>query len=742
MAARKTRAPKRKAKIERDELLGSSARIEVAPDDPTRDTVHESVQEFIEQAMRRFAMASDAEDYNRAQGLLDCQMVDGEAQWDDVVVQQRQDERRPCLTINRFQSMISYVANEERQMRVGVQVHPVGGGADKDGAQIRQGLIRSIENESHAETIYDQAFERMLEKGWSWFRVVSEYESETSFNQVLRLVGFVNDFCVYTDPNAQDPTRRDMEWTFVIEDIPIGEYFSIYRDSKIRAESLSEFESIGDSAPAWLTSQYVRVAEYYYVDYEPGQLIQLVDGSGRWKDELEERDGIYFDTKTKEPVPVAMDDDGEPIERMSRRRKVKWCKINAVEILEGEKDKESGEITKGIDLKATWIPLIMVSGRERNINGQRRLSGMVRNNRDAQRMYNYWVSAFTEMIALAPKAPYIAAAGQIEKYKSIWDLANQKNFPYLPYDPVTKDMQPVPAPQRQFVEPPVQAIIMAIRQADNDLKAGFNIYDSALGNRGPQESGKAMLIGKTQSESANMNWIDNLSRSIQHGGEVMLDLIPTRYDAARVVSIVRPDNERQEVQINQLFRDPKTGDQKLIDMARGKYSTTVTAGLTNVTKRLEAQERMFSLLEARPELAPIILDLVLEETDWPGADRIADRLYRALPPDLKDRQDGDQPQIPPEVQQQIEQVMQQFQELQAAYEEAQKVIEGKQVESQSKEKIAQLQASTQKQIATIKTSTELAIAKLQLQLKGGVEVMKDRREREKAKQQPKAKKAS
>ena len=58
----------------------------------------------------------------------------------------------------------------------------------------------------------------------------------------------------------------------------------------------------------------------------------------------------------------------------------------------------------------------------------------------------------------------VAAAGQIEKYKNIWDTANDEAWPYLPYDPKSVEGQLVGAPQRQSFEPPVQAMIQAIRQ--------------------------------------------------------------------------------------------------------------------------------------------------------------------------------------------------------------------------------------------------------------------------------------
>ena len=242
-----------------------------------------------------------------------------------------------------------------------------------------------------------------------------------------------------------------------------------------------------------------------------------------------------------------------------------------------------------------------------------------------------------------------------------------------------------------------------------------------------------MLIGKSQSESANMNWIDNLSRSIQHCGEVILDMIPSRYDAQRVINIVRPDNEREEVLINEIFQTENGEDEIRRDMARGKYSCTVTAGLTNQTKREASLQNMFGLMEADPGLFRIIGDLVLSQMDWEGADRIGERLKRALPPEFQE--EGEGPQITPQVQQQIQQMMMEHQALLQEFQEAQKTIESKEIESAAKMEIAKLQAQTTMAVAAAKFRSASDMKELEMQFKRIAELLKDNRERQQIRQQ-------
>lgn len=723
MPATTTRRPKTKTTIGRTSTGSVTARIDLAPDDPTRNTNLESVRIFLSQALRRFNLASSAETYNRTEGMIDLEMVDGEGQWDPDVRSSRRKSKRPCLTINRFIPMIAHVANELRSGRPAIQIDPVGSGADPESAQIRQGLIRHIERDSDAESIYDAAFDGMLEKGWSWLRVNSEYENETSFDQVLKIEGFENDFCVYVDPTAKHPTRRDMKWAFIIDDVPMGEYKETYPHSKA-ATSLSAFSGIGDDAADWLSADSIRVAEYFWVDEKKATLYRQQDGRGVWADDLKEvLPGFYVDRLgfemsergliDPEAVPLIkleMDGNGKPVQRESVKRAVKWCKINAVEILEGNED-----LTDGLEWKGKYIPLIQVQGRVKNIRGQRRLAGMVRNNRDAQRMYNYWVTAFTEMVALAPKSPWTAAAGQIEKYKKIWDTANDEAWPYLPYDPVSVGGQLVGPPQRQTFEPPVNAIISAIRQADNDLKAGFNIYDAALGQKGPQESGKAILARTRESESGNYNWIDNMKKAIEHVGEILLDLIPTRYDAARTITIVRPDSKQEVALINQEFVDPK-GNRKLIDMAKGTYSCVAQVESGDGTKRQEAVAAMMQLIQSEPQLFSVIGDLVVAQMDWPGADAIVERLRKALPPNLQENKEGEE-EMSPAVRATIEKGQVLIQTLEQRIGQMEKERETKQLEIESKEKIAAADNETKIVTAEIAASVKREVAGLDSQIK-------------------------
>ena len=267
------------------------------------------------------------------------------------------------------------------------------------------------------------------------------------------------------------------------------------------------------------------------------------------------------------------------------------------------------------------------------------------------------------------------------------------------------DGKPAPPPQRQAVEPPIQAIVAATKQADNDLKAVIGFYDASLGQPGPDQSGKAILARQKQGETGNLNFIDNLGRALWHAGRVYLDLIPHIYDAPRVIHIMRADDQRAEVTINEPWMDPKKGVERLIDVRTGRYNVTMSIGPNYQTKRQEAVASMLQLVQADPQIIAIIGDLMVSEMDWPNARQISERLKKMLPPQLQENPEGGPP-IPPQVQQQMAAAQQQIQVITAEYQKVVDLLKTKKIETESKERIAILNTQAQVAVAMARYGSE------------------------------------
>jgi hypothetical protein len=286
------------------------------------------------------------------------------------------------------------------------------------------------------------------------------------------------------------------------------------------------------------------------------------------------------------------------------------------------------------------------------VEGKRHFISLTRWAKDPQQMFNYWRTASTELVALAPKAPFIGPKGAFNTDQNKWATANNISYPYIEYDGAV-------APQRQpFAGPPAGALQEALNASD-DMKAVMGIYDAALGARSNETSGRAILQRQRESDTATFNYIDNLARAIRHAGRVLVDLIPKVYSAPRIIRVIYEDGTNESVPINQEFvpdqaKSPQSkmyeagkeqeqvqGLTKIYDITAGKYDVTCEVGPSFSTKREEAASQMMELGKMFPPMMQVAGDLLVKNLDWPGADDIAARMKAMLPPQLQ----GQSPQV-------------------------------------------------------------------------------------------------
>jgi hypothetical protein len=533
------------------------------------------------------------------------------------------------------------VQNDQRQNRPAPKIRPVDDHADPETAEILQGVLRNIMDNSSADIAIDTAFESATEIGFGYFRVITDYEDPLSFDQEIIVKRIRNQFTVYLDPYAQEPDGSDAKWGFVVEELTKEEFEQSYP----KADPV-DWETASQGDTGWVSDDSIRVAEYFYIENEDVEIVKLSNGAIVKADQLEEfRDLV--------PENVTVIDT-----RTSTVPKVKWCKLTAAEIL--EENEWAGK----------YIPIIPVYGEEVELDGEIIRSGMVRPAMDAQRAYNFAASAFIERVALSPKAPFIAAAGQIENYENEWADANTSNIPVLRYDPVTIDGVLAPAPQRQMAADVPQGWLGVMQTSEHDIQASLGMYNTSVGEQGNEISGRAILSKQKKSDAANAHYAQNLGRSIRHLGRIIVDLIPKIYDTKRVLRILGEDGEPQSVQFNPYQEESvrsmtdhegrEVG--KIYNPSIGKYDVAITVGASYATKRQEAAEAMLSITSAYPQLMSIAGDLLVKNMDWPEADQLSDRLRRTIPAELLD---DDENAIPPQVQAVMKQSADMIEQLQA-----------------------------------------------------------------------------
>jgi hypothetical protein len=575
----------------------------------------------------RLTMAQAAYSDSREDELDDLRFMagspDNQWQWPaDVLstrgsVQGQAINARPCLTINKLPQHVRQVTNEQRQNRPNGKVIPADDNADVQVAEIFNGVVRHIEYMSDADVAYDTACDNQVTYGEGYIRLLTEYCNDDTFDQDIKIGRVRNAFSVYMDPTIQDPCGSDAEWCFITEDILKSEYERLFPDASPISTLYSQ--GVGDQGiSSWLQEDTIRIAEYFYNVYEP-ETLHLYPNNQTAKANSPE------DKQLKEMY-------GKPLRtRKVDRKKVMWMKTNGFDILDER------------EWSGKYIPVVRVIGNEWEVDGQIYISGLVRNAKDAQRMYNYWTSQEAEMLALAPKAPFIGYGGQFEGYENQWKTANTTNWPYLEVNPDVTDGAGgvLPLPQRAQPPLPQTGLIQAKMGAGEDIKATTGQYDASLGQQGNERSAKAIVAREKQGDVGTYHYVDNLARAIRYITRQIVDMIPKIYDTQRIARIIGADGEVSMVKMDPAqeeavreVRDQETGGliEKIYNPGVGTYDVMVTTGPGYMTKRQEALDAMSQILQSNPQLWAVAGDLFIKNMDWPGAQEMAERFKKILDP--------------------------------------------------------------------------------------------------------------
>lgn len=590
-----------------------------------------------EEAVEFLRQANDAESENRQLGLQALKFRYGD-QWPQYAIASRGLER-PQLTINETNTYIKKVTNQQRQQRPRGKASPVDNFADKKIAKVITGLGRHVEVNSDADNAYDTAFDFAATIGWGYWRMRCDFVAEDSFDQDVFIDVVDNPFTVYFDPNSKLPDGSDAEKGLITDVMSKEAFRKQYPGAQ---DSGFTGRGTGDNDPNWVTEHDIRLAEYFYVERVKATLVKLTDGTVLWADQLPKIKKLM----TQIGIGIVGD-------RESFKRTVKWCKVTAFEPLEEKV------------LPGRWIPIVPVYWTNIVIDGRRLRQGLVKDAMDPQRMVNFWQTAITESIALAPKAKWLLAEGQDEGHEKEFAGANISPNPVLRYKPTDVAGKPAPVPQRIQPEPPPTGAIEATFMASQNLSRVMGVFDPAVRGGAQHKSDKTLNAERSQSENTNFDGYDNLVRSIKHTWRIMLSYFPVVYDTQRVQRIIGEDGRDQLVTLNEkktVDEDGQAVEKVLNDVTVGTYDVVMQTGPGYDTKRQEGVAATLELMgtPVGEKVAAVADDLVVRQMDFPGAEEIADRLAAANPL----AQIDDKSEIPPKVQMAIKGMQQTIKQLQ------------------------------------------------------------------------------
>jgi hypothetical protein len=601
------------------------------PGGPEVPEGYRDVAEFLTEARDEFAADLEADKENREEGIKDLEFLAID-QWDETVRKERERLGRPCITINTLPQFVGQVVGDRRMNKTSIRLVPKHN-ASVEESETRAGIVRSIEAQSKAERVYDAALEDQVSGGIGNFRIAMDYANDDVFEQDIFIRQIANPFAVVWDRMSVDPTGADAMHCFVQDIVPRKAYEARWGD---RAPIPGSFEGgeVGIYKAGWVDKDSVRVTEYWRIKKRPVRLVMLQDGSvHEWS--------AVLDPATFMPDPKT----GQPVMRNTYRKYACMYLITGFEILEGP-----------YELPIDRLPIIRVNGREVRVGERRVRFGLIRWARDPARMRNYWRSVAVETLAMAPKNQWLAQASSVKGREDDFRQAHLTNDPLLVYNDSTE------APTRAQGPQMPAAVLQEAQMNVQDIKDTTGLQDASLGIRSNEVSGKAIMARQREGDIATVIYHDNLASAIEEGGRVINQLIPVAYDTVRTLRVIGQDDKVKEIVVN------KPGDPNSIDLSKGKYDVEIITGPSYTTQRMFAAEAMLEAMKVAPQLMEVAGDLLVEHQDWPGAVQIAERLKKAMPPELT--KDPNKPPTPEEAQQQAMELQQQQMQQAAAEEQA------------------------------------------------------------------------
>lgn len=636
-------------------------------------------QEILKECRDRLKKAKEDDGENRVTALNDLEFVAVEGkQWPGSVRASRGN--RPCLEVNKMPSYIDQVVGDQRMNRPSIKVNPVDSVSDPEVARVLGGWIKHVWRISKADIAIDHAFEHATASSYGAMRVTTKYVSDTSFDQEAFIEKVDNALAVYWGPH-QEYDCSDALYCIIVSEIDRDEYKLRYKREPMAFNEAGEGFISG-----WATKDKIVVAEYFTKEPKQYWLYLLSDGRI-----------VKADQKTEDDV---VEDKREVVSY-----KIMWYLLSGDAVLDSR---------EWVGKK--YIPVVPVWGREFNVGGKRVLRSLIRNAKDSQRMYNYWTSVDTEVVALQPKSPYMVTPKQIEGHEKQWNSMDEHPYPYV----LCNFDEKAPGwPHREAPPQASSAMTQKIIQADQEMRDTIGLQKASLGMQSNERSGAAIRERKQEGDVGTFAFHDNLARSIEQLGRILVDMAPGLLDTERIVRLGLDDGKQEFVTVNKKQKNPETGvESTLLDLSVGTYDVAVTVGPSFTTQRTEARQSMGEFLQYFPGAATVIGDLYAKVNDWPEADKIAKRLYYLLPPEIKKAEEAEaikrgevvtppateseQPPLPPEMQLKLKEGELKLQEADIKIEEAKVKLEQEKLklkeieariqlmEARSKEKVKEL----------------------------------------------------
>ncbi len=581
---------------------------------------------LIEEARGQFDRCIEWESTFRKKFMEDIKFANADSyngyQWPDDIRHTRDLSDRPCLTLNTVRQHNLQISNEARKNKASPKILGMGNGATQESANVVKDIIRHIEYVSNAQDeAYQNGRKYQIDGGIGWWRIITDYESNDTFDQEIYILPVADPLSVYMDPDIQRKDGSDAKFAFLFDFLPDEKIRALVPDWGTEGPPKTPL-GLASGESFWIERDHTMVCEWFRKVPKNDKLISFMSPRGL-------RTNIKMSVL---PGDIARELMGKPdtYERDIVDWEVQW------KLIVGE------QVVKETVWPGKYIPLIRCVGEEQVIEGIMDRKGHTRAMQDAQRMYNYNASAQVEFGALQTKAPWVAPAKAIEEHESMWNTANTENHSVLIWNHVDDNNPDVQIPPPQRPEPPQPSPLFeaGMTTAFNQMMMVSGQYQNQMGMMGNERTGTAIQERMDQGDTATFHFQDNYAGALKYTYRQIIDLFPKIYDTRRIKHIVNDDGVELDILMDpgaqQAFQQQQNHQGAVIarvfNPQLGQYDVAADIGPATTTRRQETVEALTLILTQAPGLTGIIGDILLKAMDFDEAQEAALRLKRLVPP--------------------------------------------------------------------------------------------------------------
>jgi len=424
-------------------------------------------------------------------------------QWDPKIVSARRTENRPFVTINKVRQYVNRIVNPLRKNHISPDIEL----EDEQQTEIVMGKIRDIDKQSRSKEAFECAFESQVGGGIGFVCVGTDYKNSDDLEQevfIKKVDSFSQCYLGYHEEIDGSDARSGSYIKYTMEDEAIENWGK--EVVKKAVGNLDVYSSWRGNIPA----KSVVDATFYKMSERSHWRYFLLNGDTL--DEIPE--GV-----TKEEFFSATDEQGNAI--VVNKRKVSTTEVNCYRIV-------GNTVVEHQVLPISGIPIIPAYGNKLYMDrtDKRKWAGVPYDLKDNQEIFNYYKSNELELVSKAPKTPFIGVVGQFATNREDWENLNTSSKPFIEADVVTVNGNPAPLPQRMDNQAYTGGLAQSMLQTSQEMGEQAGVSRGMMGEmQGANEASGAVFQRNTQGELNTIQFSDNLEQTAMQTYKIVLELL-------------------------------------------------------------------------------------------------------------------------------------------------------------------------------------------------------------------------